>query len=229
VVNQVGLVLRRSPAYLWARHLIDDPSAGRVMAAAVRDDQFIPVQGHYGSTWRGDRTRAGAGTLLEHSIHDVDMLRVMVGEVERVSAYTANMHGHDGIEDVATATMRFGNGALGTLASVWHDNLARPSLRRVEVFCERREIVVEGDDWYGPVSWSNTAGDTHSLSGDELEAAAAALPHGSENPDGEFIRAVLDGSAATPSFADAVRAHRIIDAIYESGRCDGAPVDVAHD
>ena len=24
VVNQVGLVLRRSPAYLWAKHLIDD-------------------------------------------------------------------------------------------------------------------------------------------------------------------------------------------------------------
>jgi UDP-N-acetyl-2-amino-2-deoxyglucuronate dehydrogenase len=229
VVNQVGLVLRRSPAYLWARHLIDDPAAGRVMGVIVRDDQFIPVQGHYGSTWRGDRTLAGAGTLMEHSIHDVDMLRVLVGEIERVSAYTANVHGHDGIEDVATATLRFANGALGTLASVWHDNLARPSLRRVEVFCERREVVIEGDDWYGPVSWSNTAGDTHSLSGDELEVAVAALPHGSENPDGEFIRAVLDNSPATPDFADAVRAHRIIDAIYESARYEGAPVDVVHD
>ena len=80
VVNQVGLVLRRSPAYLWAKHLIDEPAAGTVMGVVFRDDQFIPIQGHYGSTWRGDRTLAGSGTLLEHSIHDVDMLRFLVGD-----------------------------------------------------------------------------------------------------------------------------------------------------
>jgi len=64
VVNQVGLVLRRSPAYLWAKHLIDDAAAGTLMGVVFRDDQFIPIQGHYGSTWRGDRTLAGSGTLL---------------------------------------------------------------------------------------------------------------------------------------------------------------------
>ncbi|MUH51503.1 MAG: hypothetical protein F2789_09860, partial [Actinobacteria bacterium] len=71
ITNQVGLVLRRSPAYLWARHLVTEATAGRVMAVVFRDDQFIPVQGHYGSTWRGDKALAGSGTLLEHSIHDV--------------------------------------------------------------------------------------------------------------------------------------------------------------
>ena len=74
VTNQVGLILRRSPAFVWARHLVEAPEAGRVMAVVFRDDQYIPVQGTYGSTWRGDRAKAGAGTLLEHSIHDVDML-----------------------------------------------------------------------------------------------------------------------------------------------------------
>jgi predicted dehydrogenase len=226
VVNQVGLVLRRSPAYMWAKHLVDDPAAGKVMSVVCRDDQFIPVQGHYGSTWRGDRTLAGAGTLLEHSIHDVDMFRVFVGEVERVSAYSANFHGHEGIEDVAAATVRFASGALGTLASIWHDNLARASLRRVEIFCERREITIDGDDWYGPVSWSNTGGDAHTLAGDELSATVAPLRDGSENPDAQFIDAVVGGNRATPDFADAVKAHRIIDAMYTSARRDGAPVAV---
>jgi predicted dehydrogenase len=175
VVNQAGLVLRRSPAYIWAKHLIDEPAAGMVMAVVFRDDQFIPIQGHYGSTWRGDRALAGSGTLLEHSIHDVDMLRVLVGEIERVSAYVTNFHGHDGIEDVASTTIRFAGGALGTLASIWHDNLARPSLRRVEVFCSHRHIVIEGDDWYGPVSWTDTNGDTGTLGGDELSAAVADM------------------------------------------------------
>jgi predicted dehydrogenase len=226
VVNQVGLVLRRSPAYVWAKHLVDQPGAGTVMGVVFRDDQFIPVQGHYGSTWRGDRNLAGSGTLLEHSIHDVDMLRFLVGEVAVVSAQTTNFHGHDGIEDVAAATIRFRNGALGTLASIWHDNLARPSLRRVEIFCANRYIVIEGDDWYGPVHWTDSDGGEHTLADDELSAAVAPMRDGSENPDGEFVSAVLAGTRATPEFADAVQAHRIVEAMYSSARRDGASIEV---
>ncbi len=229
VVNQVGLVLRRSPAYRWAKHLIDDPAAGTLMAVVFRDDQFIPIQGHYDSMWRSQRNLAGAGTLLEHSIHDVDMLRVLVGEIERVSAHVTNFHGHEGIEDVATATVRFANGALGTLASVWHDNLARPSLRRVEIFCSRRHIVIEGDDWYGPVSWTDHDGESGTHGAAELSAAVAGLSNGLENPDAEFVRAVLAGTPATPDFAEAVKAHRIIDAMYASAANGGESVSVAVD
>ena len=221
LTNQVGLILRRSLAYNWAKHLIDDPTAGRVMSVVFRDDQFIPIQGHYASTWRADRELVGAGTLIEHSIHDVDMLRFLVGEIDRVSANTANFHGHDGIEDVASATIGFRNGAIGSLTSVWHDNLARPSLRRVEVFCERRHVVIEGDDWYGPVSWTDTDGTTGHLAGDALEAVALPLLDGTMNPDGEFVRAVVEGRAAHPDFATAVEAHRIVGAMYRSALGDG--------
>jgi predicted dehydrogenase len=226
VTHQVGLVLRRSPAYAWARHLLDDPGAGRVMTVVFRDDQFIPIQGHYSSTWRGDRRLVGAGTLLEHSIHDVDMLRHLVGDVRRVSAQTANFHGLDGIEDVATASISFASGATGVLNSVWHDNLARPSLRRVEVFCERRLVVIEGDDWFGPVSWTDADGADGSLEGAALAEAVAPMRDGTDNPDGEFVRAVLEGRAATPDLHTAVHAHRIVDAMYASAASDGAPVDI---
>ena len=226
VTNQVGLILRRSAAYNWAKHLIDDPAAGRVMTVVFRDDQFIPIQGHYESTWRSDRALVGAGTLLEHSIHDVDMLRFLVGDVVRVSANTANFHGHDGIEDVANATLVFGGGAIGTLTSVWHDNLARPSLRRVEIFCERRYIVIEGDDWFGPVHWTDSNGASGSLGGDEIVAAVEPLLDGSMNPDGEFVRAVAEGRDAHPDFATAVRAHRIVDAMYRSAAREGTMVAV---
>ena len=227
VTHQVGLVLRRSPAYLWAKHLIDDPVAGRVMTVVFRDDQFIPIQGHYASSWRADKRLVGAGTLLEHSIHDVDMLRYLVGEVLRVSAHTENFHGHDGIEDVATASLRFVGGSTGTLTSVWHDNLARPSLRRVEIFCERRHIVIEGDDWFGPVSWTDADGAVGSLAGDALTAAVAPMRDGSDNPDGEFIRAILEGRGATPDLFTAVKAHQIVDAMYASAAADGVAVAVA--
>jgi predicted dehydrogenase len=218
VTNQVGLTLRRSPAYLWAKHLIDDPAAGPVMTVVFRDDQFIPIQGHYSSTWRADKARAGAGTLIEHSIHDVDMLHFLVGDIANVHARSANHHGHDGIEDALTATFAFTNGAIGTLASVWHDNLARPSLRRVEVFCARRYIHLDGDDWTGPVHWTDTDGSEHHLEGDALQSAveAAGLLEGPANADAAFLQAAINGTPAWPDFTVAVQAHEVVDAMYRS-------------
>jgi predicted dehydrogenase len=231
ITHQVGLVLRRSPAFRLAKLLVDEQAAGEVMSVVFRDDQFIPVQGHYGSSWRADRTKAGSGTLLEHSIHDVDLLRWLVGDIDSVSAHTANRHRHEGIEDVAAVTMRFHSGALGTLTSVWHDNLARPSLRRVEIFCERRYIVVDGDDWTGPVTWTDADGAGATVQGDAIDEAIHARASddwsaSGGNPDVEFIRAIVEGHAATPGFDVALRAHQAVDAMYRSAAAAGSPISV---
>ena len=52
------------------------------MAAVFRDDQYFPIQGTYASRWRADVAQAGGGCLIEHSIHDVDILRFCFGEVD---------------------------------------------------------------------------------------------------------------------------------------------------
>ena len=227
VVNQVGLILRHSPAYVVGRDLLTDAAAGRLMSVVVRDDQFIPTQGHYGSTWRSSRQLAGAGTLLEHSIHDVDMLRMFAGEVEIVNAHRSNFHGHDGIEDSVSAVLRCTSGVTATIASVWHDNLARPSLRRFELICERRFVELDGDDWFGPVRWTDADGTTGALEGEALAARASTLIDGDPNPDVAFVRAAIDHTPAWPSFDTAVAAHRVVDAMYRSAAAAGAPVEVA--
>ena len=223
VPNQVGLILRRSPAFTMLRELAQAPEAGRIMSVVFRDDQFIPIRGTYASTWRGEVDKVGAGALLEHSIHDVDILEAVIGPVADVSARSAEFHGLAGIEDLVVATLAFENGAIGTLTSVWHDIDARGSLRRLEVFCERALFTVEGD-WFGPLSWERDDGTRGSLEGDELVAAAQALPGADDlNPDGAFLRAVRDGRPCTPDFATAVRAHVVTEALYDSARAGGAP------
>jgi predicted dehydrogenase len=222
IVNQVGLVLRHSPAFTWLRHLVQDPAAGRVMSVVFRDDQYIPVQGMYASTWRGDRARAGAGTFLEHSIHDVDVLEHCIGPIAEVSARSANFHGLDGIEDSVATVVAFAGGGLGTHTSVWHDVLERPSLRRVEVFCERRHVVLT-EDWVGPVTWQTTGEPEQELAGEALDAACRDAGLNPGNPDGAFVRAVRDRSPASPPFSAAVRAHRVVDAVYRSAAAGGAP------
>ena len=214
VVNQVGLVLRDSPAFLALRDLIHEPGCGRVMSVVFRDDQYIPIQGQYGSTWRADTTKAGAGALLEHSIHDIDILEWLLGPIAGASAVSSEFHAIAGIEDVVSATLRFESGALGSLVSIWHDLLERPSLRRVEVFCERAYFWLD-DDVAGPVHWTRPDGRHGSTTGTARR-----------NPDAGFVEAALSGEPATPDFADALRAHVVTDALYRSAAAGGSMIEV---
>ena len=127
------------------------------MNVVFRDDQYLPTQGMYASTWRGDASLAGSGVLMEHSIHDVDLVEWLVGPIDSVSAHQSSFHGIDGIEDNVSVVARFVGGATGVLATVWHDVMSRPSQRRIEVVCESAMITIEGDT-FGPVHCERSDG-----------------------------------------------------------------------
>ena len=221
VVHQVGLVLRYSPAFALLESLLEETDRnGRVMSVLFRDDQYLPTGGMYHSTWRGDRSKAGRGVLLEHSIHDVDLLDRLVGPVTAVSGRSRSFHGIDGIEDLVVATFDLAAGGVGTLTTVWHDLHERPSLRYLEVHCETAHFVVEGD-WFGPVRWTR-ADEQVELAGDELLAACADRGLALDNPDGAFLQAIAEGTASMPTAATALRAHEIVEAVYDSADTDGA-------
>jgi myo-inositol 2-dehydrogenase / D-chiro-inositol 1-dehydrogenase len=227
IVNQVGLVLRRSPAFKLLVHLVSQPESGRLLGVHFRDDQYLPVQGMYGSTWRADVARAGAGVLMEHSIHDVDLIDWISGGIESVRASVGTVHGIDGIEDVASVTFDLGAGASGTLFTVWHDILERPSTRRCEVFCERAMFTVD-NDWWGPLGWQRTGGETAQLEGRELVRAVPPADRArGHNPDAAFVEAVRTRTPAFPDFRTALRAHTIVDACYRSAAGGGEAVPAA--
>ena len=222
VTNQVGLVLRFLSPFRFVRHLLADPRAGRVLSAVFRDDQYIPIQGQYGSDWRKDPARAGRGALLEHSIHDLDILHWLLGPVRSLSAVVREVHGLPRIDDVAVARLDFESGAVASLTSVWHDVLERPSNRRVEIFCERLFVAIEGD-LVGPVRWQLTGAAEQCLAGDPLRDALRARGDEVVNPATAFLAAVRDGRPAAPDFAAALPAHRLADAVYASADAGGGP------
>ena len=220
VTNQVGLIMRRYPAFAVLRDLARDPAAGRLMSFVFRDDQWLPVPGEYGSTWRGEADKAGAGVLLEHSIHDLDIIEFAFRPILSASARSSSFHGLPGIEDLMVVMLDLGDGATGSLTTVWHDVAPRPSLRRVEVFCERRWIALEGDV-FGPVRWTDADGTTGELDADGVvERAAEVGVFGW--PQRAFIDAARTQAAVSPSFRDAVRAHEVADALYRSAAKGGA-------
>jgi UDP-N-acetyl-2-amino-2-deoxyglucuronate dehydrogenase len=229
--SQVGLVLRTVPVFEQLAAIVQSGELGRPMAVAYRDDQYFPNQGNYASSWRADVTVAGGGALIEHSIHDVDILRHCFGDVESVSGTTANFAGHVGVEDVATGVFRHPGGMTSSLVSVWHQVLSRGSTRRVEAFFEHGLAWLD-NDIAGPLTIQTTGG--------VEERATPLAPWVRDLPladsrlglvvrsyaaaDRNFVEAIEAGTVPAPTFADALSAHRMVDALYRSAAAGGLPV-----
>jgi len=236
VPHQVGLVLRHAPVFRALAAAVAEGGYGRPMATILRDDQFFPIQGMYASEWRSDVDRAGGGTLIEHSIHDVDVLRWILGDPAEVAARTASIFGHTGIDDTTTLTFSYPGGSTATIVSVWHQILTRGSSRRLEVFCEDALLWTD-DDYLGPLHVETSAGteviDTPPPSWldcfDLPEVLAKPLGQYAE-PAKFFLDALAnDGAAArgSPAATEALAAHRLVDLAYRSARGGGAPLPVA--
>ncbi|MEO1058011.1 MAG: Gfo/Idh/MocA family oxidoreductase [Actinomycetota bacterium] len=225
VASQVGLVLRFLPQFRWARQLLTDERAGRLMTIVFRDDQFIPTQSYYASDWRADPARAGRGTLLEHSIHDVDIISYIAGPIGEVHGRVREFHGLDRIDDLAVATMALPNDALASLTSIWHDMTDRPSQRHIELFAERLHVRLDGTP-EGPVVWRYADGPEESLAGPALLDACLDLGLGRRidalefgagamfNPVTEFLETVRDGRPSPLPLSTALPAHEVVDRIY---------------
>lgn len=234
VVNQVGLVLRYSPVFTVLKELMRADELGPLLTAHLRDDQFFPIRGHYASGWRGDVSKAGGGTLIEHSIHDVDLFRWLFGEIARVRCHTRVTSGHAGVEDVALVTFQHAGGVQTTLSSIWHAIDVRPSTRRLEVFFEGGWFATE-HDFIGPIRYQLRTGPEVELSAEEviqryraiagLDEIELGLATRGMLEDYRFLQCAQAGQAAFPDFRTALAAHRVVDACYASAR-DGREVAV---
>jgi predicted dehydrogenase len=233
VKTGVGLVLRHSPILTVLKSLTSDPALGRLMTIIFRDDQFFPIQGHYRSEWRKDRDVAGSGTLLEHSIHDVDILRWFAGEVRSVRGTVRNFAGHEGVEDLAVASFEFENGAHAQLVSVWHNVVGRPSSRRLELFFENGYFEID-NDFSGAIRFQRRDEAPEVLSEERvreryleavgLESATFGDLLRYSFEDYFFLSSVGSGREPFPDFAVALEAHRLVDAIYRSAAGGGHEV-----
>jgi predicted dehydrogenase len=83
--------------------------------------------------------------------------------------------------------------------------------------------ALEGDS-IGPVRWQRPGESPQSLQGEALLAEVKTRGLKTKNPDGAFVTAVAEGRPASPDFADALRAHVVVDAAYRSAAAGGQAV-----
>ena len=89
VVGRVGYNYRHAPAVVRARALVRDGAIGRVTHARFR--LFTDYAAHPGGvlSWRFEAARGGDGVVGDLVSHGVDLVRYLLGEVERVVADSA--------------------------------------------------------------------------------------------------------------------------------------------
>ncbi len=234
VKTGVGLVLRYDQFLLYAKHLVDTKDFGRPILAHIRDDQRFPVDYSYYSKWRGDKSIAGGGTLIEHSIHDIDVFSWFFGEIESVYAKVGFVAERE-VEDHASLVMTHKNGVVSTLDSIWHW-VERPNERRIEFFFEKGfiGITLESGNRFleyhmqdeDPVRINEETAnnvlletlDLHAknLSPDAYEALTSVGGERYAAMSYAFLKTIEIGGVPKPDFMDAVAAHKIVDAAYES-------------
>ena len=124
---------------------IDKGRFGRLTMGDAYVKWFRSQEYYDSGDWRGTWKLDGGGALMNQAIHSVDLLAWLMGPVGEISAHTATLaHKRIEVEDVATATLRFKNGALGVIEAT---TAAYPgALKRIEIHGSDGSAGLEEED-----------------------------------------------------------------------------------
>jgi UDP-N-acetyl-2-amino-2-deoxyglucuronate dehydrogenase len=212
-----------------------DPSTKRVHALVTRDalgklvlgNAIVPwwrSQAYYDSgDWRGTWALDGGGVLMNQSIHSIDLLQWLMGPVQSLYAYTSTLVHHIEVEDVASVTLRFTNGALGTITATTG---AYPGLgARIEVYGDKGSAVIDNDQ----LIQLKLADESENVSEKQPESKGENAVNASSDPAAltveshrlqiaDLMRAIQENGTPLVDGAAGAMPVEIILAIYESAR-----------
>lgn len=192
-------------------------------------------QAYYDSgAWRGTWALDGGGALMNQSIHTIDQLLYLCGDVDWVQAHTACIaHERIEVEDTATAILQFKNGALGVIkgsTACW-SSTGHPA--EVQL-CGTKGSVFLSDESFRVWDFADPAPeDAAILANLMLKSDSRGL--GANDPTAinytghirnfnDVIQAIQNGQLPSTSGAEARRAVAVIEAIYTSARESGRRV-----
>lgn len=196
--------------------------------------KWYRTQQYYDSgVWRGTWKLDGGGALMNQAIHSVDLLVWLMGDVVEVSALTGLVaHENIEVEDVAVASLRFKNGALGLLEAT---TAAYPGyLKRIETSGSKGTAVIEEEDiikWDFEESREEDAAIRESMANRLSGGGGASDPkainfeaHARQFAD--VLAAIEEGRKPAIDGYEGRKSVEVICAVYESAR-KGAVVKLA--
>lgn len=218
------------------KHAVEQDRFGRIATA----DAYIKwwrSQDYYDSSgWRGTWVLDGGGALMNQSIHTIDLLLYLMGDVTSVRAET-RLIAHSGIEveDTAVALLEFRSGALGVIQGTTASWSRTGHPAEVHITGSTGSVFM-ADDRFRVWEFDEETGEdeairrTHGIDR-EFAGAGAADPlaidfrwHQRNYED--VITALCEGRAPSVDGGEARRAVALIRAIYQSAERGGTKIGV---
>jgi myo-inositol 2-dehydrogenase / D-chiro-inositol 1-dehydrogenase len=212
---QLGFQRRYDPGYVLARERIDAGELGRIETfRALGRDTYPPSV---------EFLRTSGGLFLDMAVHDLDLARFLVGEVEEVQAWGANLlddrFREAGDIDTAVTLLRFRNGALGTVETARHSRWGYDI--RTEVAGSEGKVVVDAPQ-KTPATFSRRFG----FEADHYENFPDRFEVAFRRELEAFFEALDGGATPMPGPEEALETLRLAVAVTRSWR-EGRPVRVA--
>ena len=170
--------------------------------------------------WRGTWENDG-GALMNQCIHNIDLLRWMLGgEVTEVFSFTDNLnHSFIEAEDLGLALVKFKNGAYGVIegtTNVYPRNLEET----LYIFGETGTVKLGGksvnqiDEWY----FSRISEDTEKLKKDFSEFPTSVYGFGHTPLYKDVKNAIINSHEPYVTAKDGMEALELVLAIYKSSK-----------
>ena len=214
----LGVVLqhRFRPAGMKLASMILAGELGALVGCSTVIRLWRP-QSYYDQPGRGTKSRDGGGVLLTQGIHTLDLMLSLAGRIDEVSAYatTSPVHRME-TEDMVAAAVRYANGAHGTIDAT---TAAYPGFaERIELIGTRATASLAGTE----LKVFRHDGTTVEISPDESSGGTGAdpmaFPHDYHRAViADFLDALDRGRPPKVNGEEALKVHRLIDALLESG------------
>lgn len=211
---QLGFMRRFDPGYVRAKELIEAGELGRIeQFRATSRDTYPPSV---------DFIKHSGGSFLDMCVHDFDLARFLVGEIEEVSAWgdvLADERFREGGDiDTAVTMLRFRNGALGVVEmsrhSAWGYDI------RTEVAGALGKVVVEA-----PHKTDLTFSRRFGFEGDHYESFPDRFEVAYRVELEVFFRTLAEGGTPAPGPEEALETLRVALAAKRSW-IEGRPVRI---
>ncbi|MBX3572273.1 MAG: Gfo/Idh/MocA family oxidoreductase [Mesorhizobium sp.] len=224
---KLGVVLqhRFRPAAMKLAELLRAGDLGAIVGCSAIVRLWRP-QAYYDEPGRGTFARDGGGVLISQGIHTLDLMLSLAGPVDQVAGFTATTPVHRmETEDMVCAAARFANGAIGTIDAT---TAAFPGFpEEIILTCEKGTARLAGTELL--VQWHD--GRRFAIEPDRSDGGTGAdpmaFPHDWHRAVmADFAQAIRTDREPKVTGEEALKVHRLIDALIETGRT-GAPARVA--
>ena len=228
--NRVKLAVifqsRWKKSFRLLKDAVNQGKLGRLLLGDAYVKWFRPQEYYDSSDWRGTWDREGGGALINQSSHTIDTLQWIMGPVDKLYAQftTTPLHTIE-VDDLGVATLTFANGALGVVEGA---TSLKPGLpERLEVHGEKGTVIIEG----GALKmWEIDGMDENQMKAQAEEPVGTGASDPMAFPISwhkaqllDMIQAIRNDRKPAVDGYEGIKALRIIEAIYESGRT-GKPV-----